>query len=98
MVWCRCGRVCIIKTSWTDAHSGFRFYSCPIEGSRCGWIDWFDPPMCERTVQIIPGLLKARNRHETAIEELTSQLRKIKMYLMFSWLGFLSIVVMYILA
>ncbi|PWA83040.1 zinc finger, GRF-type [Artemisia annua] len=98
MVWCRCGRVCIVKTSWTDAHPGRRFYSCPIERSRCGWIDWVDPPMCERAVQIIPGLLRARNRHENAIQELTRQVRKMKMYLILSWLGFISIVVMYILA
>ncbi|PWA51891.1 zinc finger, GRF-type [Artemisia annua] len=98
MVFCRCGRVCIIKTSWTDQHPGRRFYSCPIEGSRCGWNDWYDPPMCQHAVQIIRGLLRARNRHEGAIEELKGQLRKTKMYLMLSWLAFVSIMVMYILA
>ena len=69
-----------------------------VQGSRCGWNDWYDPPMCQRAVQIIPGLLRARNRHEDAIEELKGQLRKTKMYLMLSWLAFVSIMVMYILA
>ncbi|GJV82968.1 hypothetical protein Tco_1522866 [Tanacetum coccineum] len=44
-----------------------RFYACPIQGSQCRWIDWVDLPMCPLSVQIIPGLLRARNRHEASI-------------------------------
>ncbi|GJV17042.1 hypothetical protein Tco_1362365 [Tanacetum coccineum] len=32
-----------------------------VKGSNCGIIDWFDPPMCDRAVQIIPGLLRRMN-------------------------------------
>nr|GEW71590.1 zinc finger, GRF-type [Tanacetum cinerariifolium] len=72
MVFCWCRRVAIIKTSWTDAHPGHCFNNYPITGSQCSWIDWVDPPMCARAVQIIPGLLRVRNMHEAAIQELTT--------------------------
>ncbi|GJU80915.1 hypothetical protein Tco_1283280 [Tanacetum coccineum] len=29
--------------------------------------------MCPRSIQIIPGLLRARNRHEASIQELTNE-------------------------
>ncbi|GKC37728.1 hypothetical protein Tco_1050112, partial [Tanacetum coccineum] len=44
--------------------------------ARYRWIDWVDPSMCPRSVQIIPGLLRARNRHEASIQELTNQVSK----------------------
>ncbi|GJQ98806.1 hypothetical protein Tco_0521791 [Tanacetum coccineum] len=31
MVFCSCGRVAVIKTSWTDSNSCHRFYACPIQ-------------------------------------------------------------------
>ncbi|GJZ51392.1 zinc finger, GRF-type containing protein [Tanacetum coccineum] len=95
MVRCWRGRFAIIKTSWTDGHPGRRFYACPIHGSQCRWIDWVDPPMCPRSVQIISGLLRARNRHEASIKELTNQVSKLKKYLLISWVGFISIVLFY---
>ncbi|GJY43025.1 zinc finger, GRF-type containing protein [Tanacetum coccineum] len=78
MVFCSCGRLAVIKTSWTDGHPGRRFYACPIQGPCCRWIDWVDPPMCPRSIQIIPGLLRARNRHEASIQELTNEVSKLK--------------------
>ncbi|GKA80291.1 hypothetical protein Tco_0786887 [Tanacetum coccineum] len=44
----------------------------------CRWIGWVDPPMCPRSIQIIPGLLRARNRHEASIQELTNEVAKLK--------------------
>ncbi|GJZ36494.1 hypothetical protein Tco_0582685 [Tanacetum coccineum] len=78
MVRCWCSRFAIIKTSWTDGYPGYRFYACSIQGTQCGWIDWVDPPMCPRSVQIIPGLLRARKGHEAKIQELTNQVSKLK--------------------
>ncbi|GJU38312.1 hypothetical protein Tco_1191269 [Tanacetum coccineum] len=72
----------IIGDCWTDAHSGRRFYSCLIQGSQCRWIYMVDPPMCLRFVQIIPGLLRARSRHEASIQELSDQVLKLKKYLL----------------
>ncbi|GKD43483.1 hypothetical protein Tco_1268128 [Tanacetum coccineum] len=98
MVRCWCRRFPIIKTFWTDGHPGRRFCACPIGGSQCGSIHWVDPPMCPRSVQIIPRLLRARNRHEASIQELTNQVSKLKKYLLISWAGFVSIVLFYSLA
>ncbi|GKA34573.1 zinc finger, GRF-type containing protein [Tanacetum coccineum] len=82
MVFCSCGRVAVIKTSWTGSHPGRRFYACTIQGPCCRWIDWVDPPMCPRSIQIIPGLLRARNRHEASIQELKNEVSKLKKCLM----------------
>ncbi|KAL8234097.1 hypothetical protein R6Q59_020197 [Mikania micrantha] len=47
MAFCACGKQAIVRTSWTSKNPGF--------------IRWFDPPMCDRSVDIIPGLLKYKN-------------------------------------
>ncbi|GKC09639.1 hypothetical protein Tco_1001249 [Tanacetum coccineum] len=81
MAFCSCGRQAVIKTSWSDGHPGRRFYGCIKQGPCCRWIGWVDPPMCPRSIQIIPGLLRARNRHEASIQELTNEVAKLKKYL-----------------
>ncbi|GJU03128.1 hypothetical protein Tco_1113466 [Tanacetum coccineum] len=84
MAFCSCGRQAVIKTSWSDGHPGRRFYGCIKQGPCCRWIGWVDPPMCPRSIQIIPGLLRARNRHEASIQELTNEVAKLKKYLKIS--------------
>ncbi|GJY38305.1 hypothetical protein Tco_0424669 [Tanacetum coccineum] len=49
--------------------------------------------MCPRSIQIIPGLLRARNRHEASIQELTNEVAKLKKYLKISWLVFVSVLI-----
>ncbi|PWA62300.1 zinc finger, GRF-type [Artemisia annua] len=88
VVRCHCGRVAIVKTSWTNANPGRRFYSCPIPDSNCRWIDWYDPPMCNRSLVIIPGLLRSRNNMEGAIIEAQNGRAKMKKYLIWSWILF----------
>nr|GEV34768.1 zinc finger, GRF-type [Tanacetum cinerariifolium] len=45
--------------------------SKPKGGLNYGIIDWYDPPMCERVVQIIPGLLNSTNNlHDQAEKNL----------------------------
>nr|KAJ0194917.1 hypothetical protein LSAT_V11C700379180 [Lactuca sativa] len=61
MVLCFCGNVAVVRTSWTSRNSTRRFYACPKMGSRCGFLGWFDPPMCQRSTVIIPGLLRTMN-------------------------------------
>ncbi|GJU78507.1 hypothetical protein Tco_1275577 [Tanacetum coccineum] len=56
-----CHSVCVIRTSWTDYNPGRRFYCCSRRGTNYGIVDWYDPPMCARSVQIIPGLLRNMN-------------------------------------
>ncbi|GJZ64355.1 zinc finger, GRF-type containing protein [Tanacetum coccineum] len=61
MVICGCGNEDKIKTSWTDRNLGRRFYGCRMEATNCGFFGWVDPPMCERSLDVIPRLLKAKN-------------------------------------
>ncbi|XP_022004853.1 uncharacterized protein LOC110902692 [Helianthus annuus] len=65
MVNCHCGREAIIQTSWTKKKPGLRFYSCPVQGSNCPFIGWFDQQRCQRCIDIIPGLLRAKNNLES---------------------------------
>nr|KAJ0218705.1 hypothetical protein LSAT_V11C300109430 [Lactuca sativa] len=67
MVLCFCGNVAVVRTSWTSRNPGRRFYACPKMGSRCGFLGWFDPPMCQRSTVIIPGPLRTMNRYEVEV-------------------------------
>ncbi|KAK1577794.1 hypothetical protein Q3G72_004815 [Acer saccharum] len=57
---CLCGRRARLCTSWTNANPGRRFWGCSnFRGDvNCGYFRWHDPPICERSKQIIPGLLR----------------------------------------
>ncbi|GER41215.1 tRNA uridine 5-carboxymethylaminomethyl modification enzyme MnmG [Striga asiatica] len=63
-VFCLCGKVARLQTSWTDANSGRRCVDC-AENARRFW-NLFDPPMCARLKDIILGLLRKINRLEAA--------------------------------
>lgn len=43
----------------------------------CGFIKWFDPPICSRLKKIIPRLLRRMNRSEEEIETLRRKLRAV---------------------
>ncbi|KAL8242126.1 hypothetical protein R6Q59_012428 [Mikania micrantha] len=59
MAMCNCGRIAIIRTSWTSLNPGRQFHSCPRPVGQCRrFLGWVDPPMCPRAVGVIPGLLK----------------------------------------
>ncbi|GJX87321.1 hypothetical protein Tco_0339335 [Tanacetum coccineum] len=82
MVRCACGLEAVIMTSWTNRNLGCRFYGCPTLSPTCvNFLRWYNPPMFQRSVQIIPGLLRSRNELEeilAMVEENTdaSLLRK----------------------
>ncbi|MFS7952775.1 putative transcription factor GRF family [Helianthus anomalus] len=54
MVYCRCGRKTVIKTSWTDKNPGRSFYGCP---AHCGFIAWSESEVYLRSKVIILKLL-----------------------------------------
>ncbi|GKA51631.1 pentatricopeptide repeat superfamily protein, partial [Tanacetum coccineum] len=64
-----CGSVGVIRTSWTSTNPGRRFFGCSKRGTNCGIIDWYDPPMCDRAVQIIPGLLRRINHLQQTLAD-----------------------------
>ncbi|GJU53404.1 zinc finger, GRF-type containing protein [Tanacetum coccineum] len=86
MVRCACGLDVVIRTSWTNRNSGRRFYGCPTLSPACvNFLRWFDPPMCQRSVQIIPGLLRSRNELEEILAMVEEKRRKLLKFLIISW-------------
>ncbi|CAL5393252.1 unnamed protein product [Camellia sinensis] len=79
-----CGRRRLIHTAWIDTNPGRRFLSCPNSG--CNHFTWIDLPMCDRAVQIIPGLLKKLNKMEAQLKRRTGRERKLWICLVLSWL------------
>ncbi|KAL3502278.1 hypothetical protein ACH5RR_036727 [Cinchona calisaya] len=49
-----------LVTSWKDDNPGRRFLSCLLwqSGRGCGFFEWYDPVMSQRSRVIIPGLLR----------------------------------------
>ncbi|KAL7590652.1 hypothetical protein Lser_V15G40320 [Lactuca serriola] len=100
MVMCFCRKWAIVRTSWTDNNLGRRFWGCPDPNSSCGFIGWYDEPMCARSKVIIPGLLRTINKlrkamddikeqaskHEKAMEKIKEQAIMLKYYLVYSWI------------
>ncbi|PWA74397.1 zinc finger, GRF-type [Artemisia annua] len=80
MVQCWCGQTAVVRTSWTNQNPGRRFYGC------CDFIDWYDPPMCARSVSIIPSLLRARNAIQATLDDTRREAAKMKKYLILSWM------------
>ncbi|GKD32984.1 hypothetical protein Tco_1248493 [Tanacetum coccineum] len=72
-----------------EEDKGRRFLACPqLNGERCIYFDWVDLPMCQRAMMIIPGMLRVRNMIEAEMMMLVQANRKLKKYLIFSWLAF----------
>lgn len=59
---CHCGRSSRLGTSWTIRNPSrryFIYYKDEVGGSeRCNFFQWFDPKMCKRSIEVIPGLLR----------------------------------------
>ncbi|GJW40763.1 hypothetical protein Tco_0066608 [Tanacetum coccineum] len=65
---------------------GRRFYGCPTLSPTCvNFLRWYDPPMCQRSVQIIPGLLRSRNELEEILALVEENRRKLLKFLIISW-------------
>ncbi|KAK9074546.1 hypothetical protein SSX86_007144 [Deinandra increscens subsp. villosa] len=88
MVFCWCGDEAIIRTSWTTRNPGRRFYGCPRTASTCRFIGWYDPQMCQRSTEIIPGLLRARNELEEKIKDLEAERIWMRKLLKITWICF----------
>ncbi|KAK9049677.1 hypothetical protein SSX86_031354 [Deinandra increscens subsp. villosa] len=88
MAVCYCGHQTTIRTSWTDANPGRRFYSCAQKESSCNFFLWVDPPMCRRAVEIIPGLLRSINELQSVAKRIETSNRRMKIILVFCLLYF----------
>ncbi|GJS01116.1 hypothetical protein Tco_0317624 [Tanacetum coccineum] len=78
MARCAYGLESVIRTSWTNWNPGHRFYGCPtLSPTYVNFLRWYDPPMCQRSVQIIPGLLRSRNELEEIVAMVEEKRRKL---------------------
>ncbi|GJR17590.1 zinc finger, GRF-type containing protein [Tanacetum coccineum] len=86
MVRCACGLEAVIRTSWTNRNPSRRFYGCPTLSPTCvNFLRWFDPPMRQRSVQIIPGLLRSCNEPEEILAMVEEKRRKLLKFFIISW-------------
>ncbi|PWA47056.1 zinc finger, GRF-type [Artemisia annua] len=86
---CFCGNPTIVRTSWTNINPGRRFRCCPQIGTYCPFFSWVDPPMCARAMAIIPGLLASRNALEQSVNAMAVANRRLKIWLICSWIFFM---------
>ncbi|GKA43934.1 hypothetical protein Tco_0736658 [Tanacetum coccineum] len=86
MVRCSCGLKAVIRTSWTNRNPGWRLYGCPtLSPTYVNFIRWFDPPMCQRFVQIILGLLRSRNELKEILAMVEEKRLKLMKFLIINW-------------
>ncbi|KAL8211378.1 hypothetical protein R6Q57_005815 [Mikania cordata] len=102
MIFCECGKEAVIMTSWTNKNPSCRFHGYPDHGSQCLFIGWFDQKSCQRCMDIIAGLLRAKNSLEGEKTNLQVQLksknveaRKLKKNLILSWIDFVLYIMLY---
>ncbi|KAI8536537.1 hypothetical protein RHMOL_Rhmol10G0265000 [Rhododendron molle] len=81
-----CGNQRELQTPWTPVNPGRRFVACPKK--KCNDFDWLDPPMCKRSVQIILGLLRMRNKMEEEISRRKNNEKMLRIGLGISWVLF----------
>ncbi|WOG95593.1 hypothetical protein DCAR_0414918 [Daucus carota subsp. sativus] len=89
--FCGCGMSPVLRTSWTDMNPGRRFWGCSMYMNRrigCNFHQWQDPPVCGRSRNILPGLLKRIERLECESENRGRNERRMK-----QWLCALAVIV-----
>ncbi|GER54804.1 GRF zinc finger containing protein [Striga asiatica] len=86
--FCTCEKRAVMKTSWTDHNPGRRYAVCekPRAFGGCNYFSWIDPPMCPRSRQIIPGLLRRVNRLEDELATKKSREKWLWGMMVLSWL------------
>ncbi|KAL8226969.1 hypothetical protein R6Q57_016801 [Mikania cordata] len=89
MVMCSCGSSTQLSISWTDRNPERRFHCCTKKGRSCGFVAWAGPPMCQRSLQVIPGLLKRCNNYEAIVLQSVKERKKMKFLLGISWVFFI---------
>nr|XP_027071794.1 uncharacterized protein LOC113696605 [Coffea arabica] len=98
---CNCGKQVLMMISWTDLNPKRRFCRCPnyrvipfplYRNRGMQVLGLGDPEMCQRSKDIIPGLIRTKNKLEFEIERLQensklqeAKLRRLKMFLFLHW-------------
>ncbi|KAK6152273.1 hypothetical protein DH2020_014908 [Rehmannia glutinosa] len=84
---CYCGYELRIHTSWTKSNPGRRFISCPERGvNKCGFFKWIDDDNCDRSRNIISGLLDKLKLARTELASTRQHVQFLKKMVMISWI------------
>ncbi|KAH7833731.1 hypothetical protein Vadar_009180 [Vaccinium darrowii] len=69
--FCYYGRIGKLNCSWMDSNLGRRFISCECYGKlgACGYFLWVDPPLCQRAMVVISGLIRSLARQEALVKK-----------------------------
>ena len=89
MAICHCGAPATIRTSWTSKNPGRRFYGCPRKVGKCDYFSWYDQQLCNRAMDVIPGLLRSKNKAEASLKEKEKEVLILKFLLIVSWVVFI---------
>ncbi|CAI0429660.1 unnamed protein product [Linum tenue] len=76
---CRCVVPAVLRTSWTDANPGRRFFGCAnYRGvNACNYFRWIDPPLEDNIKRLVLALHKRireverRNNHSSFVREMS---------------------------
>ncbi|KAG8388705.1 hypothetical protein BUALT_Bualt02G0153200 [Buddleja alternifolia] len=72
---CYCKKTPCLQTSWTDDNPGRRFKGCENwKNGGCNFFRWFDPPMCPRSMVVIPELRREKIRVASENDQLRQKI------------------------
>ncbi|KAB1221204.1 hypothetical protein CJ030_MR2G025739 [Morella rubra] len=87
---CNCGLTAPLKTSWTDANPGRRFFGCAKydgKANQCGFFEWFDPRTCPRGMEVGPHLMKKNKALQSELDLQKHTVKVLKVMLGASWVA-----------
>ncbi|XP_050232993.1 uncharacterized protein LOC126681496 [Mercurialis annua] len=83
---CHCNQPAVLKTAWTQANPGRRFFGCQhwhqSGGGGCDYFDWFDKAMPNRTKSILLELLEKVDKNEMENNRKTAKWTYVKLILL----------------
>ncbi|KAB1222987.1 hypothetical protein CJ030_MR2G020038 [Morella rubra] len=85
---CNCELTAPLKTSWTDANPGRRFFGCAkYDGKVCGFYEWFDLHTCPRGMEVGPHLVKKNKALQAELDLQKNTVKVLKVMLGASWVA-----------
>ncbi|XP_050221473.1 uncharacterized protein LOC126671727 [Mercurialis annua] len=89
---CHCNQPAVLKTAWTPANPGRRFFGCHgyQSGGGCDYFYWYDQAMPNRTRSLLLGLLEKVETPEKENYKKTSKWTYVKYVLVLVFVFFLG--------
>lgn len=68
--YCYCGRLVVVRTTWTNSNAGKRFVNCVQGRVGCNYFRWIEDPVCDHGRTMICGLLGRVRALEADLERI----------------------------